>query len=244
DVPILNQAKDKVFIGLGIYKYHVNGSATITTNTTTGVTTVSWPRNVASDPRTLGTTTLVLDYPSLRNPTYISSTVATTDNLSYRTMTQYLGTDGHIYQAATSMGSGHQILRISKSTNNYDNSYDFNLNTALGINDAGIRAFRYIKDGIGVVLYTRTGTAGGYIALVNLNDKTATKVTTDIEASAGLNTVFGQYQNIGVVGDNVYVPLTPSGLDGNIYVINWKTKAVTKGAKLKNASGCFFLGAY
>src|SRR5690606_25219480 len=147
----------------------------------------------------LGTTTLVLDYPSLKNPQYIKSTKATTDNLSYRTMTQYLGTDGHIYQAATSMGSGHQILRISKSTNDYDNSYDFNLNTALDISDAGIRAFRYIKDGIGVVLYTRTSTAGGFIALVNLNDLTATKITTDIEASAGLSTTFGQYQNIGVV---------------------------------------------
>jgi len=54
----------------------------------------------------------------------------------------------------------------------------------------------------------------------------------------------GQYQNIGVVGDNVYIPLTPSGIDGNLYIINYKTKAVTKGAKLKTASGSFYLGAY
>ncbi len=159
-------------------------------------------------------------------------------------MTQYIGTDGHIYQAATSMGSGIQILRINKATNEYDNAYDFNLNTALGISDGGIRAFRYVKDGIGVVLYTRSSTPGGFIAVVDLNNKSATKITTDVETDPGLSTTLGQYQNIGVVDDNVYVPLTPSGSDGNIYVINYKTKSATKGAKLKNMTGSFYLGAY
>lgn len=237
DVPILNQAKDKLFIGVGIRKHNLNGTVTYNNS---GVIN-GWQ---TEDVREFGTVTYVVDYPSLRNPKIITSTKATTDNLSYRTMTQYVGTDGHVYQAATSMGSGSQILRISKSTNDYDNTYDFNLNTALGISDAGIRAFRYIKDGIGVVLYTRTGTAGGFIALVNLNDKTATKITTDIETNAALSTTLGQYQNIGVVGDNVYIPLTPSGIDGNLYIINYKTKSVTKGAKLKTASGSFYLGAY
>src|SRR5690606_108753 len=138
-----------------------------------------------------------------------------TDNLSYRTMTQYVGTDGHIYQAATSMGNGHQILRISKTTNDYDNSYDFDLNAALGIDDAGIRAWRYVKDGIGVVLYTRSNTDGGYLALIDLNAKTATKLATDLESDEALSTTFGQYQNIGAAGDYVYVPLTPSGKDGS-----------------------------
>lgn len=245
DVPVLNEAKDKVFIGLGIRQYDTRPTttATVTTNATTGVTTVNWPQRAASD-RTLGTTTLVLDYPSLRNPKYIYSAKAKTDNLSYRTMTQYLGTDGNVYQAATSMGSGSQILRISKATSAYDDTYDFNLNTVLGIADGGIRAFRYVKDGVALVLYTRSTTPGGFIALVNLKDNTATKITTDLETQAGLSTTFSQFQNIGVVGDNIYVPLSPSGLDGNIYVINYKTKAVTKGAKLKNMTGSFYLGAY
>lgn len=237
DVPVLNQAKDKLFIGVGVRRHNVNG--TVTTNAAGAVT--GWE---TTNERNLGTITYVVDYPSLKNPKIITSTKANTDNLSYRTMTQYIGTDGHIYQAATSMGSGSQILRISKSTNDYDNTYDFNLNTALGISDAGIRAFRYIKDGIGVVLYTRTGTPGGFVALVDLNAKTATKVTTEVETQPGLATTLGQFQNIGVVGDNIYLPLTPSGLEGNIYLINYKTKAVAKGAKLKTASGSFYLGAY
>ncbi len=236
DVPVLNKAQDKVFIGLGIRRHDVNG--TVTYNNSGAVN--GWQ---TTNERTLGTTTLVLDYPSLRNPKFIASTVATTDNLSYRTMTQYVGTDGHIYQAATSMGSGHQILRISSSTGDYDNAYDFNLNTALGIENTGIRAFRYVKDGIGIVLYNVNNT-GGYVALVDLNAKTATKLATDIEADADLATTFGQYQNIGVDGDYAYVPLTPSGKDGNLYVVDWKNKAIAKGAKLTNQSGSFFIGAY
>ncbi|WP_413999965.1 hypothetical protein ACMDB5_05260 [Flavobacterium sp. W1B] len=239
DVPVLNQAKDKLFIGLGIRRHDING--TVTTNTTTGAIS-GWELSTLA--RDLGTLTYVVDYPSLKNPKIITSTKAITDNLSYRTMTQYVGTDGNIYQAATSMGSGHQILRISKSTNDYDNTYEFNLNTALGINDAGIRAWTYIKDGIGIVLYTRSNNAGGYVALINLNDKSATKLATDIETDAALSTTLGQFQNIGVIGDNVYLPLTPAGKDGNIYIVNSKTKEIKKGAKLKAASGSFFLGAY
>lgn len=238
DVPVLNEAKTKLYIGVGIRRHNVNG--TVTTNATTGAIT-GWATSTARD---LGTVTYVVDYPSLKNPKIITSTKAVTDNLSYRTMTQYVGTDGNIYQAATSMGSGSQILRISKSTNEYDNTYDFNLNAALSISDAGIRAFRYIKDGVGVVLYTRTNTPGGYVALINLNDKTATKLATEIETDAALSTTLGQFQNIGLVSDNVYLPLTPAGKDGNIYIIDTKAKTIKKGAKLKAASGSFYLGAY
>ncbi len=237
DVPVLNQAQDKLFIGVGVRRHDLdNRELEVSRNGS-----LSW---ATTDERDLGTVTYVVDYPSLRNPKIITSTVAQTDNLSYRTMTQYVGTDGHIYQAATAMGSGHQILRISKSTNEYDNSYNFDLNAALGIDDAGIRAFRYIKDGIGVVLYTRSTADGGYIALVDLNNNTATKLDTQFESDDALSTTFGQFQNIGADGDFAYIPLTPSGKDGALYVINWKTKEINKGAKLVNQSGSYYIGAY
>lgn len=236
DVPVLNQAKDKLYIGLGIRRHDING--TVTTNATSGAIN-GWSR---TDERNLGTVTYVVDYPSLRNPKIITSENTMTDNLGYRTMTQYVGTDGHIYQATAT--SGPDILRISKTTNDYDQSYHFNLNTALGITGASIKAWRYVKDGVAVVLYTTTSAAGGYIALINLNDKTAVKLATDIETDAALSTTLGQFQNIGLVGDNIYVPLTPAGKDGNIYIVNTKTKEIKKGAKLKAASGSFYLGAY
>ncbi|TDE05850.1 hypothetical protein [Flavobacterium sandaracinum] len=236
DVPVLNQAKTKLYIGLGVRRHNVNG--TVTTNATTGAIT-GWQTTTE---RNIGTLTYVVDYPSLRNPKIISSEKSKIDNLGYRTLTQYVGTDGNLYQATAT--SGPDILRISKTTDEYDQTYHFDLNTALGITGASIKSWRYVKDGVGVVLYTTTSAAGGYLALINLNDKTATKLTTEIETDAALSTTLGQFQNIGVVGDNVYVPLTPAGKDGTIYIVNYKTKAITKGARLKAASGSFYLGSY
>jgi len=229
DVPVLNEAKDKIYIGCNVSKID---PAKLSYNTSGNPV---WANDAAN--RTLGTTTLVVDYPSLQNPKLIYSTVSKTNNHSYRTMTQYVGSDGHVYQATAT--GGKDILRISKSTNDYDNTYNFNLDAALGVTDARIQAFRYINDGIGMVLYNIAGD-GGYIALVDLNAKTATKISSDYEA--GLD--FGQYQNLAVSGDYIYVPLTPTGEAGKLYVINWKTKEVIKGATLSGQSGSSYLGSY
>jgi hypothetical protein len=229
DVPVLNEAKNKVYIGCNVSKidptklsYNATGDPV-------------WANDAAK--RTIGTTTLVVDYPSLQNPKLIYSTVSKTNNHSYRTMTQYVGTDGHVYQATAT--GGKDILRISKSTNDYDNNYHFNLDAALGVKDARIQAFRYIKDGLGIVLYN-IGGAGGYIAQVDLNAKTAIKIASDYEARLD----FGQFQNIAVSGDFIYLPLTPIGEAGRLYVINWKTKEVIKGSTLLGQSGSGYLGSY
>ncbi len=229
DVPILNEAKTKIFIGCNVSKidpsklsYNTSGEPT-------------WANDAAN--RTLGTTTLVIDYPSLQNPQLIYSSNSITNNHSYRTMTQYVGTDGNVYQATAT--GGKDILRVNKSTNDYDKTYLFDLDQALGLSGTNIKAWRYIKDGIGLVLYNVVGN-GGYVALVDLNSKTATKIKNDYEA--GLN--FGQYQNIAVSGDYVYVPLTPTGEAGKLYVINWKTKEVIKGATLSGQTGSSYLGSY
>ncbi|MDI5899395.1 hypothetical protein [Flavobacterium yafengii] len=236
DVPVLNEAKTKLYIGVGIRRHNTSG--TVTTNATSGAIT-GWATTTNRD---LGTVSYVVDYPSLKNPKIIISDKSIIDNLGYRTLTQYVGTDGNLYQATAT--SGPDILRISKSTNEYDASFHFNLNTALNTTGATIKAWRYIKDGIAIVMYTVTGTNGGYVALVDLNTKTATKLATELETDPALTTTFGQFQNIGLIGDNVYLPFTPAGKDGNIYIVNWKTKSITKGAKLKAASGSFYLGAY
>ncbi|MBU2060914.1 MAG: hypothetical protein KKH44_03565 [Bacteroidetes bacterium] len=236
DVPVLNQAKTKLYIGVNVKRHNVNG--TVTTSATTGAIT-GWE---TTDERNIGTVTYVVDYPSLRNAKIIISDKSKINNHGYRTMTQHLGTDGNIYQATAT--SGPDILRISKTTDEYDQNYHFNLDTALGMTGTSIKAWRYISNGLGVVLYTTSGSSGGYIALVNLNDLTATKLATDIESDAALSTTLGQFQNIGAIGNKVYIPLTPAGKDGNIYIIDVTTKQITKGARLKAASGSFYLGAY
>lgn len=230
DVPILNQSKTKIFIGCNVSK--VNPAATPTISAT-GVP--SWPSHTAG--RTLGTTTLVLDYPSLQNPKLIHSTKSTVNNHAYRTQTQYVGTDGHIYQATAT--SGQDILRIDKNTSNYDNNYHFSLDQAIGVTGARIQAWTYIKDGKAIVLYNIAGN-GGYLAMVDLNTKIGVKIANAYEAA--LN--FGQYQNVAVAGDYVYVPLTPVGGEGRLYVINWRTNAVIKGARLGGQTGSSFIGSY
>jgi len=250
DVPVLNAAKNKVFIGCNLTRTDVTKKSGVNNSGSQ-----TWSNGV----RELGTATLVVDYPSLSNPKliYVDPAISRVNNHSYRTMTQFVGTDGHVYQATATSGS--QILRISGSTNEYDNSYNFDLKTALNTtNNVAIRAWRYIRDGIAVVLYTETGVDGGYIALVDVVAKTATKLQTENQTHIGysgrsanvaqgitaITGTFGQYQNIGVAGDYAYVPMTPNGIDGNLYLINWKTKQIAKGAKLKNQSGSFYLGAY
>lgn len=247
DVPILNAAKTKVFIGCNLSRVDITKPSGVNDN---GNQTWSTTTNL------LGTATLVLDYPSLENPKLIFSENSNVNNHSYRTMTQYVGTDGHIYQATATSGS--QILRISSSTNDYDNTFNFDLKAALSASsNVAIRAWRYVKNDIGLVLYTQTAVNGGFMALVNLKTGTATKLTTDNEADAGfsgltaaqnggkaLTGTFGQFQNIAVSGDDIYVPLTANGVDGNLYIINYLTGSVKKGATLKNQSGSFYLGAY
>lgn len=234
DVPIINQAKNKVYIGANISKADPTG--TPTQNATSGL--VSWPSDAAN---VAGTVTIVLDYPSLRNPKLIWSTQSKYGNNGYRTMIQYIGDDGHVYQATGVNTTGYpHILRIDKNTNDYDNTYLFDLSVALGVEGiAGIKAWKYLGGGKGFVLYDIDRT-GGYLALIDLNAKTATKIPTEYETTLNFN----QHQSIAQEGDYVYVPLTPVSEDGNLFVYNWKTGTLTKGAKLKNGTGHRYIGAY
>ncbi|WP_163400798.1 hypothetical protein [Flavobacterium fluviatile] len=235
DVPVLNEAKTKLYIGVGVRRHDLNG--TVTTNSSGAIN--GWKTTTEIN---LGTATYVVDFPSLKNPKLLISEKSKISNLGYRTMTQHVGTDGHVYQATAT--SGPDILRISKTTNEYDQSYHFNLNTALGVTGAAIKAWKYVKNGLAVVLYTHS-VDGGYVALIDLNTPAnSVKLATEIESDVDLENTLGQFQNIGVIGDNVYLPLTPAGKNGNIYIVDTKTKTIKKGAQLKTATGSFYLGAY
>ena len=239
DVPILNKAQNKIYIGCNIAKVDPTKAPKKSVNSQTGDVTWSWNTDAAN---IKGTVTLVLDYPSLKNPKIIWSSKSTYGNNSYRTMTQYVGTDGHVYQSTGANTTSYpHILRIDKNTNEYDNTYLFDLSQALNITAGrvGIKAWTYIKDGKAIALYDIDG-KGGYIALLDLNNKTATKISNQHEATLSLS----QFQNITVAGDYAYLPLTPSGLDGTLYLVNWKNGTLTAGAKLKGQSGSFYIGSY
>ena len=221
DAPVLNKAQNKLILGTWMRKY----------NTATGAIESTFER--------LGSKSVVVDYPSLENPKIISSTVGFGDNSGYRSPTAYLTEDGTIYQATNRDSKGSHILKIN-ANNEYDNSYVFSLDAALGVKGVYQNNWKYAGNGIGYVLYTVDGSNQSYIARVDLNAKTAIKV--NIEYDADLN--FFQYQGILVSGDEVYVAVTPTGKDGYIYIFNKKTGAITKGAKLLNKAGNHYIGIF
>jgi len=223
DAPTLNKAGNKLIIGTWMRK----------TNPATGQNESGFTR--------LGTKSLVVDYPSLTNPTFITSTVDNGDTSGYRSFNSFVGNDGNIYQATQRGSNGSHILKINQS-NQYDNSYVFSLDSALGVQGVYIDAWRYAGNGIAYAAYTYTSANNqGFIARLDLNNKTAQKVE-GIEYDADLD--FGQYQGFVVDGDEVYVAVTPTGKDGNIYILNSRTNTVTKGAKLVNKPGNHYIGVF
>ncbi|WP_456312418.1 hypothetical protein [Pseudomonas shirazensis] len=224
DAPTLNKAGNKLIIGTWMRK----------TNPVTGANESAFER--------LGSKSVVVDYPSLENPQVITSTVAFGDTSGYRSFNSFVANDGNIYQATQrDAAKGSYILKITES-NQYDNSYVFSLDTALGVKGSYIDAWRYAGNGIAYAVYTHDGAEGqGFVARIDLNAKTA-KLVDGITYDAALD--FGQYQGFVVDGNQLYIAVTPVGKDGNIYVIDVTTGAVTKGAKLINKPGNHYIGVF
>src|SRR5690606_9079502 len=117
--------------------------------------------------------TLVLDYPSLKNPKLITSTKTKANTNGYRSTMQYISTDGQVYQATSGEATGgSRIMRINAATNYYDNAFEFSLDKALGVPNSYIETWKYIGDGIGFGVYSISGQRGGHIARVNFKDNT------------------------------------------------------------------------
>lgn len=240
DVPVVNKAGNKVYIGAAISKHNTSSFTIGTDGLPVFAADNASPRSWAK--------TLVLDYPALENPKVLTSTQTRGSTNGYRSTMQYVGTDGHVYQATSGEGPGNggsKILKISAESNDYDNSYVFSLDQALGETNTYIETWKYAGDGIGFVVYSKyTGTGntrtGGYIARVNLNNKTATKYTLPNEAT--LN--FGQIQAITMHDEDVFIAVAPVGMDGNMYIFNKKTGEMTVGAKLVNKPGNQYIGVY
>jgi hypothetical protein len=239
DVPVVNKAGNKVFIGAAVSKHNTTtftlGTNGLPTFPADNVSDKSWAK------------TLVLDYPTLTNPKVLTSTKTRGNTNGYRSTMQYVGTDGHVYQATSGekVGTGgSKILRLSAATNDYDNDYVFSLDQALSLSNTYIETWKYAGDGIGFVVYSLLNSAGtrtgGYIARVDLNAKTATKYVLPNEATLNFN----QIQAVTIHGDDLFVAVAPVGQDGNIHVFNKKTGAMTVGAKLVNKPGNQYIGVY
>ncbi|WMI66793.1 hypothetical protein RBH94_06410 [Aestuariibaculum sp. YM273] len=228
DMPVLNAAGDKLYIGARLSK----------------VDPATAERD--NDYEILGSKTIVLDYPSLLNPTIISSTVGHGNTNGYRSINTFLY-NGSVYQANQGDPNGSHILKID-ANNQYDDSYTFSLDDALGIEDAYILAWRPAANGKAVLAYRHAGSQDGisgrpesFFALVDLEAQTATKIN-EIPYTVDLDLF--QYQGYAVEGNEIYLTAAPVGQNGNIYVIDTETGEVTKGAELVNVAGSHFIGAW
>lgn len=227
DMPTLNKAGNKLYIGARLSKVN--------------------PATLERDSgyEILGSKTIVLDYPSLLNPTVITSTLGHGNTNGYRSINAF-EYGGSVYQANQNDPEGSYILKID-ANNEYDNSYDFNLDDALGIEGAYILAWRPAANGKALLAYRHNGSedglagAQGFFALADLNAKTATKIDA---IPYDPDFYLFQYQGFVVDGTEIYLTQAPVGQNGNIYVVETETGVVTKGAELVNAEGSHFIGAF
>ncbi|MRH99027.1 hypothetical protein GH721_00655 [Kriegella sp. EG-1] len=238
DMPTLNAAGDKLYIGARMNKID---PATLARDEENEVDLTS-----DSDYEILGAKTIVLDYPSLENPTIITSTISHGNTNGYRSINAF-EYNGDVYQATQSDPEGSYIVKIG-ADNLYDDSYDFNLDDALGVTGAYVLAWRPAANGKAVLAYRHDGSVEGvsgrgesFFALVDLNAKTATKIN-DIPYEVDFELF--QYQGYAVDGTEIYLTQAPVGANGNIYVVETETGTVTKGAELVNATGSHFIGAW
>lgn len=189
-------------------------------------------------------TTLVVDYPSLANPTTISSEVAQGSTQGYRIPVSY-AIDNSIYQITDAPS---HILKITNGA--YDNSYVFNLSEALGF-DVGADGWFYVDNGIGYVVYfdAKIGSSSKLmawgVARVDILNKTA------IDMNVPDNLSLGQLQFAKVGADGkLYMALTPiggNGTPGNIYIFDptiADKDGFTKGAKLTSGAGGSYIGVF
>lgn len=185
--------------------------------------------------------TLVVDYPSLKNPTIISTDKAAGATNGYRTPCMHVDENGDVYQVVSSNGDNDlKILRITAS--GYDGGYELNISELLG-KKAGSNGWFYVGNGIGYIPYfdAELGdakTSNWYVARIDLYNNKA--VTLKLPEGLWLQ----QYQYSKLQDGKFVMAIQPTGQDGNIYFLDPTSDAADafeKRANLKDvgADECF-----
>jgi len=216
--------------------------------------------NVATD-RAM---TFVIDYPSLTNPTVITTDLASGSTNGYRIPTQQVNEAGEIYQLISNGGntggekvpaeeSQASIVKIKNGK--YDDTYKYSLDELLG-KPASSQGFFYAGNGIAYIPYERkhlpqiesgvnpNGTpsysAPWGVARMDLINKTVV----DLEVPDGL--WLTQWQTSVIKNGKFYIALSPVGKPGHIYSfdVNSTSPKGTLGASTVAGADQYFIGIY
>ena len=182
---------------------------------------------------------VVVDYPSLKNPKMIESKVGEGSTYGFRIPAGHLDEKGDVYQTCKT-----HVLKITNGE--YDASYDFDLSKALGF-PVKAQGWFYAGNGIGyatcfdAVKGDSEKAAAWFVARIDVYNKTAIKMN----IPGGL--YLFMYQRAKVVDGKVYMAICPVGGDGNVYIFDPKKadpNGYELGAKLKTGAGATYIGIY
>lgn len=198
--------------------------------------------------------TLVLDYPSLENLTYIETTHVSGSTHGYRGQVNILDEKGDVLQLVKDLKN--KDVYIAKIKNGkYDTSFKLSLKDKLG-KKASSNAWIYAGNGIGYIPFEDlegdkaqigvdpngdpTYSAGYKIARVDLNSGTA------IELETPKDLWMFQFQSAVVSGGTLYIALNPVGKPGYVYMhqVNSTSTKMEKGASLKAGADEYYTGIY
>ena len=184
-------------------------------------------------------TSLVVDYPSLKNPKVISTALTTGSTYGYRVPVAHVYNDA-IYQ----ISSTGFMLKMKDGA--YDDSYVFDISKSLGF-EVGTLGWFHVADGIGYCTFydkakgnSEEAAAWG-VARVDLNTQTAIKM--DVPDKLYLF----QYQMAKAVNGKLYMALAPIGSQGGVYIFDAKdasSKGFKKGASIQTGAGASYIGIF
>lgn len=189
--------------------------------------------------------TLVLDFPSLENPTILSTDIAGGATNGYRTTVAYTDENDDVYQIITVPDNTKDTYILKITNGQYDETFKFNLSDKLGVNTISNGWF-YVGNGIGYVPYANsdqggTGDAVWSVARVDLYKETAIKLNTPEKLW------LQQYQNSVAVDGKFYMALAPLGEKGYIYEFDINSEspdALTTAASIESAADSYYIGIY
>lgn len=218
DAPVISNGK--AYYGCGLQRYDVVTGKRLTGN-------VSF--EIAA--------TLVVDYPSLKNPTVMVTNHVNGSTNGYRTPVAHKNEAGEIYQLVSS-GSKVQIAKIKNGA--YESSFNFDLQAKNSAIKASNGWF-YVGNGIGYVPYNKNGSGEWGVARIDINNQTVV----DLQVPAGLD--LRDYQYSIAKDGKFYMALAPKSGSGNIYIFdinNTSATGYTVGAKITSAANQYYIGIF